>query len=159
VITGTMTSERIGNARIWTLTVPVMPRPGQLIEWNEPACGSMPAMSGVRGWVSGKESTYPETVLVTVAGYGERWVKIAVPVTAPLDAAVEAASTSPETFRGAVFTPRPLTRDEACGKLVTSYGIHPDRAEMILGAADHDDEWNGIRLTVLRVPGGYRVLV
>ena len=78
MIAGTMVSERIDNAHIWTLTVPVNPRPGQLIEWSEPALGSIPARSGIRGWISSSPSSYPGTVLVTVATETTRWVIVNV---------------------------------------------------------------------------------
>lgn len=76
MITGTMKSELDGNARIWTLTVPTQPQPGQLIEWSEPALGSIPARSGIRGWISSSPSSRPGTVLVTVAAESTRWVII-----------------------------------------------------------------------------------
>lgn len=76
MIKGTMSSEQVGNARIWTLKVPVMPAPGQLIEWSEPAVGMIPARTGVRGWVSSEPSTRPDTVLVTVATEGSRWTVV-----------------------------------------------------------------------------------
>jgi len=78
MLTGTMESERIGNARIWTLSVSEYPRPGQLIEWSEPAIGSIPAREGIRGWISSSESSYPGTVLVTVATESSRWVIVNV---------------------------------------------------------------------------------
>ena len=78
MLTGTMKSELIDNARIWTLTVPAEPRPGQLIEWSEPALGSIPARSGIRGWVSSSPSSRPGTVLVTVAAESTRWVIVNV---------------------------------------------------------------------------------
>lgn len=78
MITGTMKSELDGNARIWTLTVPVQPRPGELIEWSEPALGSIPASSGIRGWISSQESNRPGTQILTVAGCGSRWVIVNV---------------------------------------------------------------------------------
>jgi hypothetical protein len=74
MLTGHMTCERIDNRRIWTLTVPEMPRPGQLIEWTEPAMGHMPAQTGVRGWITGCESTVPGTEIISVATAGTRWV-------------------------------------------------------------------------------------
>lgn len=78
MITGSMTSELDGTARIWTLSVLEDPRPGQLVEWDEPACGAVPAREGVRGWISAEESTRPGTVIFTVAGEGSRWVIINV---------------------------------------------------------------------------------
>jgi hypothetical protein len=78
MITGHAVSELDGNARIWTLTVNAIPTPGALIEWDEPACGSIPAQTGVRGWISSQESNRPGTLLLTVAGAGSRWVKIVV---------------------------------------------------------------------------------
>ena len=78
MITGTMKSELIDNARIWTLTVPECPRPGQLLEWSEPALGSIPARSGIRGWISSSPSSRPGTVLVTVAAESTRWTVINV---------------------------------------------------------------------------------
>jgi hypothetical protein len=78
VLTGTMVSERIDNARIWTLTVSAYPRPGQLIEWSEPTIGSIPARSGIRGWISSSPSSRPGTVLVTVATETTRWVIVNV---------------------------------------------------------------------------------
>jgi hypothetical protein len=78
MIVGTMTSELDGNARIWTLTVPQLPEAGQLLEWSEPAIGSIPARTGIRGWVSGKPSSRPGTVLVTVVTESNRWVIINV---------------------------------------------------------------------------------
>ncbi|HVH71526.1 MAG TPA: hypothetical protein VNB49_10500 [Candidatus Dormibacteraeota bacterium] len=78
MITGTMKSELVENARIWTLTVPELPQPGQLIEWDEPALGSIPARTGIRGWISSVPSSWPETVLITVAGESTRWTIIKI---------------------------------------------------------------------------------
>ena len=77
LLTGTMTSELIDNKFLWTLKVPVMPRIGQLIEWAEPACGSIPAQT-LRGWLSSEESTEPGYVLLTVVADGTRWVRVSV---------------------------------------------------------------------------------
>ena len=77
LLTGTMTSELIDNKRLWTLKVPVMPGIGQLIEWIEPACGSIPAQT-LRGWLSSEESTEPSYVLLTVAAKSTRWVRVSV---------------------------------------------------------------------------------
>ena len=71
MLTGTMVSELIDNRRIWTLTVSEYPRPGQLIEWSEPACGSIPARSGIRGWITGPG-------IITVATESTRWVVVNV---------------------------------------------------------------------------------
>lgn len=78
MITGHAVSHLEGNARIWILTVNEIPTPGALVEWDEPAVGSIPAQSGVRGWISGEESTRPGTQILTVVGHGSRWVKIIV---------------------------------------------------------------------------------
>lgn len=80
MLTGTMTSELDGNARIWTLDVERTPRAGELLSWNEPALGSIPARTDVRGWVSGDQSMAREgTVVVTVAAESTRWVRMRTP--------------------------------------------------------------------------------
>jgi hypothetical protein len=81
MLTGTITSKLDGNARIWTLTVSREPRPGELIEWDEPKLGAIAARSGVRGWIAGTESNRIGTQILTVAGEGTRWVivKVAAP--------------------------------------------------------------------------------
>jgi hypothetical protein len=92
MINGTMTSERDGNARVWTLSVLVAPRPGELISWDEPALGSHPARDDVRGWIVDEESTRPGTVIVQVAGESTRWVKVnVIPHTGQYDREAEGA--------------------------------------------------------------------
>jgi hypothetical protein len=81
MLTGTIVSRRENdNARIWTLTLPREPRYGELLIWSEPACGSIPAQTGVRGWLIDQESTRPGTQILIEAGRGTRWVEIVVSV-------------------------------------------------------------------------------
>lgn len=76
MIHGTATSELAGQARIWTLTVPKIPSPGELIEWTEPAHDGTPRT--VRGWVSSKLSPHAGAFLLHVAGEGTRHAIILV---------------------------------------------------------------------------------
>jgi hypothetical protein len=79
MLTGTIVSRRENdNARIWTLTLPREPRYGELLIWSEPACGSIPAQTGVRGWLIDQESTRPGTQILIEAGRGTRWVEIVI---------------------------------------------------------------------------------
>lgn len=71
-------SELIDNRRIWTLTVDTMPAPYTMIEWDEPACGLIPARTGVRGWISADESTVPGTQILIIAPEDNRCVRIQV---------------------------------------------------------------------------------
>jgi hypothetical protein len=76
VLTGTMTSELIDSKRLWTLKVPVMPGIGQLIEWIEPACRSIPAQA-LWGWLTSQESIVDYALLI-VAAKSTRWVRVSV---------------------------------------------------------------------------------
>ena len=78
MLTGTMESQLHGKTRVWTLTIPAKPKPGELIEWNEPKLGSIPARSGVRGWVIDRPSSVYGTILVNVASESTRYVVLNV---------------------------------------------------------------------------------